>query len=57
VLERQRCEQMRAYQAARRARQVLSDLRAQHLEAGELEQARTQQKTIDDMFATRKQRS
>jgi flagellar biosynthesis chaperone FliJ len=48
---------MRAYQAARRARQVLSDLRAQHLEAWELEQARTQQKTIDDMFATRKQRS
>jgi flagellar export protein FliJ len=57
VLERQRGEQMRAYQAARRARQVLSDLRAQHLEAWELEQARTQQKTIDDMFATRKQRS
>jgi flagellar export protein FliJ len=57
VLERQRGEQMRAYQAARRARQVLSDLRAQHLEAWELEQARTQQKIIDDIFATRNQRS
>jgi flagellar export protein FliJ len=57
VLERQRGEQMRAYQAARRARQVLSDLRAQHLESWELDEARTQQKAMDDIFATRNQRS
>jgi flagellar export protein FliJ len=55
-LERQRCEQMQVWQAARRARQVLSDLRAQHLEAWEQEQARTQQKMLDDLFATRNQR-
>ena len=55
-LERQRGEQMRLYQTARRARQVLSDLHAQHLEVWELEQARTQQKILDDIFASRNQR-
>jgi flagellar export protein FliJ len=57
LLERQRGEQMRAYQAARRGRQVLSDLREQHLEAWEQEQARTQQKILDDIFASRNQRN
>ncbi|HVT99996.1 MAG TPA: flagellar FliJ family protein [Acidobacteriaceae bacterium] len=57
LLEKQRGEQMRAYQAARRGRQVLSDLREQHLEAWEQEQARTQQKVLDDIFASRNQRN
>lgn len=57
LLERQRGEQMRVYQTARRSRQVLSDLRAQHLEAWEQEQVRAQQKSIDDTFASRSWRS
>lgn len=56
VLDRQRGEQMCAYQSARRARQVLSDLRAQHLELWEQEQVRTQQKILDDIFVSRSQR-
>jgi flagellar export protein FliJ len=55
-LERRRGEQMRTYQTVRRARQVLTDLRAQHLEAWELEQARAQQKMLDDIFVSRNQR-
>lgn len=56
ALEQKRGEQMRAYQAAHRARQVLSDLRAQQREAWEQDQARAQQKTLDDLFAARSQR-
>jgi flagellar export protein FliJ len=57
ALEHQRGEQMRVYQAAHRARQVLSDLRAQQHEAWEQDQARQQQKTLDDIFTSRSQRS
>ncbi len=53
VLEQQRAEQMTVYQAAHRARRMLSDLQAQQKEAWEQEQARRQQKTIDDIFASR----
>jgi len=57
ALKRQRGEQMRVYQTARRARQVLSELRTQHFEAWEQEQARMQQKILDDIFAARSQRN
>jgi flagellar export protein FliJ len=56
VLEQQRTEQLTIYQAAHRARRMLSDLEAQHREAWEQQQVRLQQKTIDDIFASRSQR-
>ena len=57
ALEHQRVEQMRIYQTARRARQVLSDLRTQHRDTWEQEQARAQQKVLDDIFGSRSHRS
>ena len=57
VLEQQRGEQMRAYQTAHRARRVLTDLKAQQLEIWEQQQVRTQQKVLDDVFASRSQRN
>jgi flagellar export protein FliJ len=57
ALEHQREEQMRIYQTARRARQVLSDLRTQYRDTWEQEQARTQQKVLDDIFGSRSHRS
>lgn len=57
ALEHQRGEQMRIYQTARRARQVLSDLRTQHRDTWEQEQARAQQKVLDDIFGSRSHRS
>ena len=56
VLEQKRGEQMRAYQAAHRGRQVLSDLRTQQRETWDQDQARAQQKTLDDLFAARSRR-
>lgn len=57
ALEHQRGEQMRVYQTAHRARRVFSDLRAQQRELWEQNQVRQQQKTLDDIFASRSQRS
>jgi len=57
ALEHQRVEQMRIYQTARRARQVLSDLLTQHRDTWEQEQARAQQKVLDDIFGSRSHRS
>jgi len=57
TLEQQRDQQMKVYQAAHRAHEtMLSMLRAQR-SAYELEQARTQQKYIDDIFIARRHRS
>jgi flagellar export protein FliJ len=55
-LQRQRDAQMKSYKIAHRQRQMLTDLRAQKKTAYEQEQARRQQKTIDDVVAARWQR-
>ncbi len=56
VLEQQRGEQMRVYQAAHRDRRVLSDLLAQQREEWEVKQGRAQQKMLDDVFISRNMR-
>jgi len=56
ALERQRAEQTRVYQAAHRGRRMLSELLEQQHELWEQEQARAQQKAVDDVFASRNQR-
>lgn len=48
--------QRKAYQAARRNREMLSDLRVEQRDAWEQERARMQQKWLDDLFAARFQR-
>lgn len=55
-LQRQRDAQMKSYRIAHRQRQMLTDLRAQKKTAYEQEQARRQQKTLDDVVAARWQR-
>jgi len=55
-LEEQRAEQMRRYQAAHRDRQMLSDLAEQQRDAYEIRQVKTQQKMVDDLFASRHRR-
>jgi flagellar export protein FliJ len=56
-LEQLRKERMKAYQAAHRSRQMLSDIRGRQQDAYELDAARRQQKVLDDLFATRRRRS
>jgi flagellar FliJ protein len=56
-LEEQRAEQMRRYQAAHRDRQMLSDLADRQQDAHEVRQVKTQQKMVDDLFASRHRRS
>jgi flagellar export protein FliJ len=56
-LEQKRQTQMLAYQAAHRARQMLSDMATRQRDAYEQQQARAQQKFLDDIFAARAQRS
>lgn len=51
-----RDRQMKMYQAARSNREMLSDLRVEQRDAWEQEQARMQQKWLDDLFAARFQR-
>ena len=51
-----RDRQMAVYHAARRNREMLSDLRVEQRNAWEQEQTRAQQKWLDDLFATRFQR-
>ncbi len=55
-LELLRKERMKAYQAAHRSRQMLSDIRGRQQDAYELDAARRQQKALDDLFATRSRR-
>ncbi|MFP5229856.1 MAG: flagellar FliJ family protein [Acidobacteriota bacterium] len=57
ALEQKRGEQMRLYQEAHRARQVLTELLGKQREAWEQEQGRAQQKMLDDIFASRNMRS
>jgi flagellar export protein FliJ len=56
TLEQHRAEQMKAYQAAHQGRQMLSDLETRHSAAYERERNRNQQKRLDDLFVSRRQR-
>jgi len=53
TMTRQRDAQMKSYKVAHRERQMLTDLLAQKKSAYEQELARRQQKTVDDMMASR----
>jgi flagellar FliJ protein len=57
LLEQQRDKQMKIYQAAHRDREMLTGMLDQQRDAYEQEQARTQQKHLDDIFMARHQRS
>ena len=56
-MERRRQAQMRAYQAAHRDRQMLSEMATRQQDEYDREQARAQQKFLDDIFAARAQRN
>lgn len=56
-LHRRRDEQVQRYQAAHNSRKVLSDMQERQRDAYEQERDRAEQKTIDDIFASRSQRS
>lgn len=53
ALKSQRDAQMKLYQAAHTNRQMLSDMLEQQKSLWEQEQMRTQQKQLDDIFASR----
>jgi len=57
TLKRQRDAQMKLYKIAHSGRQMVSDLLAQQKDAYEREQLRIQQKQLDDIVASRWQRS
>jgi len=54
-LKRQNC--MRAYEVAHRNREVLDNLRLRQFDAYRKEQAKREQKTLDDLFLARRRRS
>lgn len=56
-LELDRQRQMKAYQNAHTDRQMLTDMLVQKQNEYDQEQVRTQQKSIDEIFASRSQRS
>jgi flagellar export protein FliJ len=56
TLEQEQDLRMKAYQTARTNRQMLTDIMTQQLNAYEQEQVRSQQKSLDDIFAARTQR-
>lgn len=56
TLKSARDAQVKVYQAARVSRGMLSDLRVEQRNAWEMEQARIEQKWLDDVFAVRFQR-
>jgi len=53
-VKRQHC--MRAYEVAHRNRQVLENLRVKEFDAHRKEQAKREQKTLDDLFLARRRR-
>jgi flagellar export protein FliJ len=57
ALEQQRDKQMKIYQAAHRAHETMLSLLRSQRSAYELEQARKQQKYLDDIFMARRHRS
>lgn len=57
TLEFERDKRTKAYQTAHADRQMLTDILTQQQNAHEREQVRSQQKSIDEIFASRSQRS
>ena len=57
VLEQQRDQQIKVYQQAHRDRETLTDMSNQQRDIYEQEQARSEQKTLDDIFMARRHRS
>ena len=55
-LEQQRDKQRKVYQAAHRKHETLISMKRDRRTAYELEQARTQQKSLDDLFMARRHR-
>jgi flagellar FliJ protein len=56
ALEQQRDKQMKIYRAAHRNHETLISMKRDQRNAYELEQARTQQKSLDDLFMARRHR-
>ena len=56
TLEQQRDKQMKVYQAAHRNHETLISMKRDRRNAYELEQTRTQQKSLDDIFMARRHR-
>jgi flagellar export protein FliJ len=57
ALEQQRAHQIKIYQAAHSGRQMLTDMREKQKSAYDQDQDRKQQKSLDDIFASRLQRN
>jgi len=57
LLEQQRDKQMKVYQAAHRDHETIIDLFRKQRDAYEQDQARAQQKYLDDIFMARRHRS
>ena len=57
VLEQQRDQQIKVYQQAHRDRETLTDMSNQQRDIYEQEQARDEQKSLDDIFMARRHRS
>ncbi len=55
-LHARRQECLKTYEAARRNREVLDELRVQQFEAYRRDQAKREQKTLDDVFLSRRRR-
>ena len=56
ALEKQRDKQLKLYQSAHRNHETLISMKRDQRNAYELEQARTQQKSLDDLFMARRHR-
>ncbi len=56
TLKEKRDQQMQVYQAAHRDREMLSDMMAKRRVVYELELSRRQQKSLDDIFSSRRNR-
>ena len=57
ALEQQRDQQIKVYQQAHRDRETLTDISNQQRDLYEQEQARGEQKSLDDIFMARRHRS
>lgn len=56
IVQGQRDQQRKIYQAAHNGRQMLTDLEKEQRDEYELEEVKAQQRTLDDLFAARIQR-
>lgn len=56
IVQGQRDQQRKIYQAAHNGRQMLTDLEKEQRDQYELEEVKAQQRTLDDLFAARIQR-